>query len=98
MYDSLSPPDHEGYCGDVEPLDTDTEEDSMRTTYRNGDEIGLRYNGCDGCSPATVNGVLCHETGCPDAWRDAEDAPESDYIDSTIEAAAMRFAFGGNAP
>jgi hypothetical protein len=42
----------------------------MRTTYRNGDEISLTSCGCDGCSPSTINGTLCHEQGCPDAWRD----------------------------
>jgi len=42
----------------------------MRTEYLNGDPIDLIYNGCNGCSPTTVNGVLCHESGCPDAWRD----------------------------
>ena len=42
----------------------------MRENYRNGDEIALTATGCDGCSPATINGVLCHETGCPEAWRD----------------------------
>lgn len=40
-----------------------------RTHYRNGDEISL-HCGCDGCSPSMINGVLCHETGCPEAWRD----------------------------
>ncbi len=40
-----------------------------RTHYRNGDEIGLRC-GCDSCSPSRINGVICHESGCPDAWRD----------------------------
>jgi len=43
----------------------------MRTHYRNGDEITLK-TGCDGCSPSIVNGVLCHEQGCPDAWKDIE--------------------------
>jgi len=42
----------------------------MRTHYRNGDEITLQENGCDGCSPMMINGVLCHEQGCPEAWRD----------------------------
>jgi hypothetical protein len=42
----------------------------MRTHYRNGDEISLKTTGCDGCSPSYVNGHLCHEQGCPDAWRD----------------------------
>ena len=42
----------------------------MRTHYRNGDEITRQHTGCDGCSPCMVNGVLCHEYGCPYAWRD----------------------------
>jgi len=25
---------------------------------------------CQSCEAATINGVLCHEHGCPDAWRD----------------------------
>lgn len=40
-----------------------------RNNYRNGDEITLG-SGCDGCSPSMINGVLCHETGCLEAWRD----------------------------
>jgi len=43
----------------------------MRTHYRNGDEITLK-TGCDGCSPSMVNGILCHEHGCPEKWRDTE--------------------------
>lgn len=42
----------------------------MRAEYRNGDEITLVHCGCDGCSPSMINGVLCHEHGCPDKWRD----------------------------
>ena len=42
----------------------------MRTEYRNGDEITLTAAGCDGCSPSTINGLLYHESGCPDLWRD----------------------------
>ncbi|NOQ21620.1 MAG: hypothetical protein GQ565_03075 [Candidatus Aegiribacteria sp.] len=41
----------------------------MRTHYKNGDEISL-HCGCDSCNPDMINGVLCHEHGCPDAWRD----------------------------
>lgn len=41
----------------------------MRTHYRNGEEITLSC-GCDSCNPARINGTLCHEQGCPDAWRD----------------------------
>ena len=44
----------------------------MRDTYRNGDDVMLQYNGCDGCTPCTVNSTLCHEHGCPDGWRDYE--------------------------
>lgn len=42
----------------------------MREEYKNGDEVGLKQNGCDGCSPTVIQGVFCHEQGCPDAWRD----------------------------
>lgn len=44
----------------------------MRTHYKNGDDIALTHNGCDGCTPVMINGVLVHERGCPDAWRDEE--------------------------
>jgi hypothetical protein len=42
---------------------------TIRQTYRNGDPISLSC-GCDGCSPLRINGVLCHEQGCREAWRD----------------------------
>ena len=25
---------------------------------------------CDSCEALTINGVLCHESGCPDSWQD----------------------------
>ena len=25
---------------------------------------------CKSCQVIRINGVLCHELGCPDAWRD----------------------------
>jgi len=25
---------------------------------------------CQSCEVLRINGVLCHESGCPDAWRD----------------------------
>ena len=25
---------------------------------------------CDSCEALMINGVHCHETGCPDSWRD----------------------------
>lgn len=39
-----------------------------RTHYRNGDECSS--GSCDQCEIATINGVLCHEQVCPDAWKD----------------------------
>jgi hypothetical protein len=42
----------------------------MRTRYNNGDQVRLAGCPCDGCNPSTVNGVLCHERGCPAGWRD----------------------------
>lgn len=51
-----------------------------RTHYRNGDEIHLSC-GCNSCSPCRINGVLCHETGCPDAWRDDLDDPRNNLPD-----------------
>jgi len=26
---------------------------------------------CGSCSPVAINGCLCHERGCPEAWRDS---------------------------
>lgn len=43
-----------------------------REHYRNGDSVGLVECGCDGCRPVMINGVLCHERGCPMRWRDYE--------------------------
>lgn len=54
-----------------------------RTHYRNGDPIGTQGLPCDSCEPSVINGVLCHEHGCPDAWRDYErscDACGFDYL------------------
>ena len=41
-----------------------------RFNYLNGDPIQLTAGGCDGCEVASINRVLCHEHGCPYAWRD----------------------------
>ena len=43
----------------------------MRTEYFNGAPIDLTHNGCDGCTPVSVNGTLCHERGCAYAWKDS---------------------------
>lgn len=29
---------------------------------------------CNSCELLRINGVVCHEIGCPDAWRDYERA------------------------
>lgn len=41
-----------------------------RETYNNGQPIQLKENGCDGCKLAVIDGILCHETGCPFSWND----------------------------
>lgn len=41
-----------------------------RSHYNNGDEVTFIENNCDGCSPSVINGLLCHESGCPDEWKD----------------------------
>ncbi len=43
-----------------------------RSHYNNGDEIGLEGLNCDGCTMVHVNGVGCHELGCPESWRDVK--------------------------
>jgi hypothetical protein len=25
---------------------------------------------CDSCDVVVINNIICHETGCPDAWKD----------------------------
>lgn len=25
---------------------------------------------CESCQALKINGILCHESGCPDSWRD----------------------------
>jgi hypothetical protein len=25
---------------------------------------------CQSCEVLTINGILCHETGCPNSWKD----------------------------
>jgi len=27
---------------------------------------------CESCEVLNINGVNCHETGCPDAWKDRQ--------------------------
>jgi hypothetical protein len=37
-------------------------------TFKNGSPRPV--GGCYGCSPSRINGVFCHEYGCPEAWKD----------------------------
>ncbi len=30
----------------------------------------VREYSCDSCQLVRINGVVCHETGCPEAWKD----------------------------
>ena len=32
--------------------------------------VSREDNRCDQCEVVMINGVRCHETGCPSAWRD----------------------------
>ncbi len=32
--------------------------------------IPLARKNCDSCLMLSINGIVCHELGCPDAWRD----------------------------
>lgn len=29
-----------------------------------------KHNNCDSCVATMIQGVYCHEQGCPEAWRD----------------------------
>jgi len=29
-----------------------------------------RFKPCTSCQLLRINGVICHETGCPEAWKD----------------------------
>ena len=47
-----------------------------RTTFQPRDAYGrfertlVRYS-CDACQLMRINGLVCHEAGCPEAWRDS---------------------------
>lgn len=41
-----------------------------RTHYQNGEAILTSACGCDDCTPCMINGILCHEQGCPSSWKD----------------------------
>ena len=46
-----------------------------RTHYRNGDELNMPSQNCDGCQMMTVStgGLIAsfHEQGCPYEWKDS---------------------------
>jgi hypothetical protein len=37
---------------------------------RRADGRFVKERYCDSCQMLGINGMACHETGCPDAWRD----------------------------
>ena len=46
------------------------------TDFRGFDRSDLaQIRGCDQCNPSMINGVFCHESGCPDRWLDADGKP-----------------------
>jgi hypothetical protein len=69
---------------------SDTATRRRRGRYRNGDSIHL-HTGCNSCSPSRVNGILCHEPGCPDAWKDrpreCDDCGRTYYVQDNVAAA-----------
>lgn len=32
-------------------------------------DVDGRETECESCNATMINGVFCHETGCPDAWK-----------------------------
>ena len=55
---------------------------------------------CHSCEALTINGIYCHEFGCPDAWRDykreckwcgQEFVPETEYQDCCDQSCAEAY-------
>ncbi|MDP3598435.1 MAG: hypothetical protein Q8S75_15735 [Nitrospirota bacterium] len=42
---------------------------TIKARTANGQFVRQYY--CDACQIISINGSVCHETGCPDAWMDA---------------------------
>lgn len=44
----------------------------MTSKIKNNRQTGKfeQQYSCDSCQLVRINGVVCHETGCPDAWKD----------------------------
>lgn len=40
---------------------------------------------CDQCQIVYINGIRCHETGCPEAWREREVCCHECGLDFTPE-------------
>jgi len=45
---------------------TDTNEVQLSDIDGREDEESIK---CESCDSLTINGVFCHEVGCPDAWK-----------------------------
>jgi len=46
---------------------------------------------CESCVAAMINGVYCHELGCPDAWQDYGN--ECQWCGSDFQMACSRDSF-----
>jgi len=48
--------------------------DSLNEAHRFIDQMSnlgqSTYISCDSCQAIIIQGVFCHESGCPNAWRD----------------------------
>jgi len=58
----------------VRTTNTRREFDSLNEAHRFIDQMSNLGQStcisCDSCQAAIIQGVFCHESGCPNAWRD----------------------------
>lgn len=64
-----------GCMPDSEPIGPfDTEADALADARENADDDeGTETDRCDSCAALMINGVYCHETGCPNTPRHCEE-------------------------
>ena len=53
------------------------EEETMEfSTFKEAKQAAFGFKSswirCDSCQAAVINGMFCHETGCPGAWKDQD--------------------------
>lgn len=56
----------------------DTEEDALAEARENADDEGTETDRCDSCEAVMINGLYCHETGCPNTRRHDRDDSEDE--------------------